>query len=342
MNAGFADSVPGTGGRPASESASPAAAGPGRDGSSSRDRLDAVPGVVVGIDAGGTATRTRAVRAGLLIYSGAGGPGNPLSADEQTVRASYRAALDGCPAATHVAACVAGTRSPAQQAQIARLLAGLLPGAEVRVVPDFVGALLAAPDNTDACVVAGTGSVICSAPDAIDDETYPASGGRGWILGDHGSAARLGRRALEYYVNDPAAVPAGFAAELGQAIGHRDPSQVVAAVNSAPDPARLLARAAPLLTGAAEHGAEWAVGHLHAEMSALAAATARHVARYLGAPGGGAVRVALAGGVWSSPVARSSFAVALGQASDRPVIVTRSAADPVAGAVRLAERLSRS
>ncbi len=301
-----------------------------------------MPGVVVGIDAGGTATRTRAVRAGLLIYAGAGGPGNPLSADEQTVLASYRAALDGCPAATHVAACVAGTRSPAQHARIVRLLAGLLPGAEVRVVPDYVGALLAAPEHTDACVVAGTGSVICSAPAAIDKATYPASGGRGWILGDHGSAARLGRRALEHYVNDPAAVPAAFAAGLSQVIGHRDPSRIVAAVNSAPDPARLLARAAPLLTGAAEQGADWAVGHLDAEMSALAAATARHIARYLRPPGGAPVRVALAGGVWSSAVARSSFTVALGRASTRPVIVTRSAADPVAGAVRLAESLRRS
>lgn len=324
MNAGSADSVPRPGSLPGSDSAGPEA------------------GVVVGIDAGGTATRARAVRAGRLVYTGAGGPGNPLSAGEQTVLTSYRAALDGCPAATHVAACVAGTRSPAQRAQIARLLADLLPGAEVRVVPDYVGALLAAPEHTDTCVVAGTGSVICSPPEASDDETYPASGGRGWILGDHGSAARLGRRALEHYVSDPAAVPAGFAAGLSQVIGHRDPSQIVAAVNSAPDPARLLARAAPLLTSAAEQGADWAVGHLDAEMSALAAATARHIARYLGPPGGGAVRVALAGGVWSSPVARSSFTAALDRASARTVIVTRSAADPVAGAVRLAESLSRS
>lgn len=325
MNAGPADSLPGLRGAAASD-------GAGQE-----------TGVVVGIDAGGTATRVRAVRAGRLAWTGAGGPGNPLSADEQTVLASYRAALDGCPAAAHVAACVAGTRSPAQHARIARLLASLLPGAEVRVVPDYVAALLAAPEHTDVCVVAGTGSVICSAQAGSEDEIYPASGGRGWILGDHGSAARLGRRALEYYVNDPAAVPAEFAAELSQVTGHRDPGQIVAAVNSAPDPARLLARAAPLLTGAAEQGADWAIGHLDAEMSALATATEGHIARYLRPPGGGGpVRVALAGGVWSSPVARSSFAGALDQCSAQPVIVSRSAADPVGGAVRLAASMARS
>jgi glucosamine kinase len=324
MNAGPADSPP-------AAAESPASNGDGEQA-----------GVVVGIDAGGTATRARAVRAGRLVHAGAGGPGNPLSADAQTIEASYRAALAGCPPPTHVAACVAGTRSLAHHAQISELLAGLLPGAVVQVVPDYVGALLAAPDQTDACVVAGTGSVICSpGPDA----GYPVSGGRGWILGDHGSAARLGRTALEHYVNDPAAVPAGFAAALGQAMGHRDPSRIVAAVNSAPDPARLLARAAPLLTDAAEQGADWAVGYLDREMAMLAATTARHLGQYVsvqpGAAPDGPVRIALAGGVWASPVARSSFTVALDRASPRPVIVTRSAADPVTGAVRLAEIMAR-
>jgi len=299
--------------------------------------------VVVGIDAGGTATRVRAVRAGRLVHAGTGGPGNPLSADAQTILASYRAALAGCPPASHVAACVAGTRNPAQHAQITELLAGFFPGAAVEVVPDYVGALLAAPDQADACVVAGTGSVICSRGPA---GSYPVSGGRGWILGDHGSAARLGRIALERYVNDPAAAPASFAAALSQAMGHRDPGRIVAAVNSAPDPARLLARAAPLLTDAAEQGADWAAGYLDAEMAMLAAATARHIGQHVsGQPGpaapGGPVRIALAGGVWASPAARSSFTVALDRASSRPVIVTRSAADPVTGAVRLAESMAR-
>ncbi|HET7246891.1 MAG TPA: hypothetical protein VFJ07_18850 [Streptosporangiaceae bacterium] len=61
-----------------------------------------------------------------------------------------------------MAACAAGTCGPAQRAQIAGLLAGRFPGADIHVAPDYVAAFLAAPQGTDACIVAGTGSVVCS------------------------------------------------------------------------------------------------------------------------------------------------------------------------------------
>jgi glucosamine kinase len=303
-------------------------------------RPPASAGVVIGIDAGGSATRVQAVRDGQLVYTGAGGPGNPMAADEPTVRASYRQALDGCPPATRVAACVAGTGGRAQQAHIEDLLADFFPAAVVRVVPDCVGALLAAPDGTDACVVAGTGSVICS---AAPDGGYALSGGRGWILGDHGSAARLGRAALEHYAADPAAVPAPFAAAVAVAMGEDSWRRIAAAVSSAPDPARLLARAAPLLTAAAEQGADWAAAYLDREMAALAATTARHIEQHVSRPAAdrtGAVRIALAGGVWASPAAQTAFAAALNQASQCPVIVARSPHEPIAGATRLAATLA--
>ena len=111
--------------------------------------------VVVGIDAGGSRTRARAARQGAVVYEGSGGPGNPLTADSETVRASYRVALAGCPAAARVAACVSGARGQAQREQITGLLAGRFPGADIQVAPDYVAAFLAAPKGTDACVVAG-------------------------------------------------------------------------------------------------------------------------------------------------------------------------------------------
>jgi hypothetical protein len=61
-------------------------------------------GVVVGIDAGGSSTRVRALLSGATIYEGTGGPGNPLMADQETIRASYHAALAGCPDAARIAA----------------------------------------------------------------------------------------------------------------------------------------------------------------------------------------------------------------------------------------------
>src|SRR5262249_47577599 len=96
---------------------------------------------------------------------------------------------------------------PAFPALAARPSGGRSPGADSQGAPDYVAAFLAAPRGTDACIVAGTGSVVCS---RAADGGYRVSGGRGWILGDHGSAARLGRAALEHFVNHPAAVPASF------------------------------------------------------------------------------------------------------------------------------------
>lgn len=145
--------------------------------------------VIDGIDAGGSSTRARALERSAPVFEGVGGPGNPLMAGPETIRASYQAALDGCPAAARVAVCVSGGGGEAQRAQIAALLADRFPYADVHVAPDYVAAFMAAPLGSDLCIVAGTGSVVCS---RAADGSFPVSGGRGWILGDHGGAARLG------------------------------------------------------------------------------------------------------------------------------------------------------
>jgi N-acetylglucosamine kinase-like BadF-type ATPase len=290
--------------------------------------------VVVGIDAGGSSTRARATRRGTVVFEGSGGPGNPLTADPETVRTSYRTALAGCPAAARVVACVAGTLGQAQRAQIAGLLAGRFPGVDIQVAPDYVAAFLAAPTGTDACVVAGTGSVICS---RAADGGYLVSGGRGWILGDHGSAARLGRAALEHFVSHPAAVPASVTAAIGEIFGDSDWRSVVRAVQTAPNPAPLLARAAPVLTAAAQKQQRWATEQLDAEMMALAATATQHIEQYIHETQ--EVHVALSGGVWASRIARSSFTSAMARASGGRVVVTRSPGDPTEGAVRLAESI---
>jgi len=240
-------------------------------------------------------------------------------------------AFAGCFVAGRVAACVSGTRGQAQRAQIAGLLVGRFPGADIHVAPDYVAAFLAAPQGTDACIVAGTGSVVCS---RAGDGGYRVSGGLGWILGDHGSAARLGRAALEHFVSQPATVPASFAAAIGEIFGDSDRRSVVSAVQTARNPAPLLARAAPLLTAAAQTQQPWATERLDAEMTALAATAARHIEQHIA--GTQEVHVALCGGVWASQIARSSLTSALARASSRRAVVTRSFGDPIAGAVRLA------
>lgn len=68
-------------------------------------------------------------------------------------------------------------------------------------------------------------------------------------------------------------------------------------------PGVTVARAAPVLTAAAEDGHPWATGTLDRQMQALAATTCEHVDRwsYLEA------RIALSGGVWDSAAARVAF-----------------------------------
>ena len=69
-------------------------------------------------------------------------------------------------------------------------------------------------------------------------------------------------------------------------------------------------------------------------MAALSATAARHIDQHLAETE--MVRAALSGGIWSSPAARSAFTTALHRASGLPLTVTKSPADAVAGAVRLA------
>lgn len=287
--------------------------------------------VAVGIDAGGSSIRVRAVSDGQVLFNGAGGPGNPLSVDEATLKANFAAAVSGCPAADRVAACVSGTGSHERRVQVCGMLTDFFPGAAVTVFPDYVAALSAAPAGSDVVVIAGTGSLVCSGSLA---GVHAVSGGRGWILGDHGSASRLGRAALEWYCADPEAAPPDFAAAVERATGLRAWRSIVRAVSASASPAALLAQAAPLLTRAAQEGMAWAVASLDAEMTALAVTTLRHIDRHLA--GREDVRVALSGGVWTSSIARQSFAAALTRVAERRVIVQRSKLSPLDGAVRLA------
>jgi len=271
------------------------------------------------------------VRLGKIVHQGTGGPGNPVMADQEMLRDSYQAALAGCPAPTRVVASVSGTSQPERRADIERLLAERFPGADVRVLPDYTACVAAAPPGTDICIVAGTGSVICSQG---EDGTFRVTGGRGWVLGDRGSAARLGRAALEHFVCDPQLAPPSFCDAIILIFGSSDPRAVVNAVHAAANPAPLLARAAPLLTAAAERQLPWAVRLLHAEMTALAAEAALHIEQYM--PTAPQVQAALSGGVWASQAARASLTRELARATGDIVTVARSVLDPLDGAVLLA------
>jgi glucosamine kinase len=291
-------------------------------------------GVTVGIDAGGSSTRARAVDRGVVVHEGTGGPGNPIAADPRTLRASFGAALAGCPPAARVVACVSGAGAAAERDLLSALLAEFLPTARIEVRPDYVAAVAAAPEGTDVTIIAGTGSLICS---RNADHTFAVSGGRTWVLGDHGSAARLGQALLEWYCNDPDAAHGEFAVRVASALGDSDWRQIVKLIRAAANPAALLARAAPILTEAAQAGHPWAIERLDAELALLGAATMRHVDRHVRTRD--QVRAALAGGVWASNQAVSSFTTALSRLGPPSVLAAPSRLSPLDGAVRLAANL---
>jgi N-acetylglucosamine kinase-like BadF-type ATPase len=294
-------------------------------------------GLLVGIDAGGTSTRARAVRGGTVVHTGRGGPGNPCAVDAEVLGMSYEHALRGCPPPERIVAAVAGAGSAVMRDRVGSVLSALYPRSDVTVTADYVAAYLALPPDTQVCVIAGTGSAVCS---RRADGEWLVSGGRGWILGDHGSAARLGQALLGWYVEDPDTAPPEVAGLVLHALGTADWHQLVAQVHSASAPAAQLAAVAPVLTGLAERGHQRACGLLVEQMSALARTTVDHALRLREqepSPAGGPVRAGLVGGVWRSNAAVEAFTRALA-AHGNVVTLPRgaTAVDPIDGALCLA------
>ena len=133
---------------------------------------------------------------------------------------------------------------------------------------------------------------------------------------------------------EPERASAAFADAVGQIFGSSDPHAIMDAVYASPNAAALLARAAPLLTAAADRRLAWAARLLGQEMTALAATTVRHIEQHM--PDAPQVRIALSGGVWTSDAALAAFTGALEHAASRAVAVARSSRDALDGAVLLA------
>ena len=269
------------------------------------------------------------------MHDGTGGPGNPLSTTAAQLARSYGDALDGCPEAAIVVVCAAGAAGAVGRERVERAVRERFPGAVVVVAPDYLAALHAAGGDADVVVVAGTGSVVCSR--SADGEAQ-VSGGHGWIVGDHGSAARLGRLALERHCAAAAVAAAVavadetlLAAGIEETYGTCEPRRIVSALHASDAPAAFLARAAPLLTDAAQRGDRRAIEALDSQMATLAGTTSSHLDRWSHP----AARIALAGGVWSSPVARRSFERALARQAPGATIAPGVVA-PIDGAVALA------
>jgi N-acetylglucosamine kinase-like BadF-type ATPase len=291
------------------------------------------PSRVIGIDAGGSSTRACALINGMRSEAGVGGPGNALIPDVAILKESFEAALRDLPSAATIVACVAGAGSAAAKERVVGVLRELRPGTNAVVLPDYAAAFHALPEETDIAVIAGTGSVVCS-PSAAHSG-WLVSGGRGWILGDHGSATALGRALLEGYVNNFHEWPAWVSHELTAIYGDADWRLIVQTIHSTDTPAKLLAAAAPIVTRLAGVGDDYAQSILDHQLGRLAQTTVAHAQRLDREDS----LVGLAGGVWKSDEAVDSFRTGLKNLSDRIRLGATAQVDPLDGALRLALQL---
>ena len=149
----------------------------------------ALPGRLLGVDAGGSGTRVVVLEGGRVTVQPDGPPMNALLT---TGVADHLQRIIGAAGATAAGIGLPGVRRADQARGLGRALARQA-GCPVHVTGDAdaarCGAFLGAPGIV---VIAGTGSAALG----WDGERFARAGGHGFLLGDEGSAYWIGREAV--------------------------------------------------------------------------------------------------------------------------------------------------
>ncbi len=291
--------------------------------------------VFLGLDCGGSSTRTLALdERDARLFVGQAGTANLSSTPSDHLRRNLRQAIAGCPQPDFVCGCFAGLLDANDRERAERLLSELFPSAKVRAEPDFA-ATLSACESVDICVIAGTGSLVCS----LHQGTYVKSGGRGYLLGDAGSAYRFGRDGLNAFLDAPETMSQGMIGVIEHQFATLEPTRVVSKLYKSSTPAALLARLAKPLGDDAKAGASYALASVEENLRELAGVVKGHVRMYF--QGVGSVRMTLAGGLWkSSGIFKQSFTLQVTRAlADLEVQIETIKRPPVEGAVLLAKEI---
>lgn len=181
--------------------------------------------VILGVDGGGSGCRAAvADGAGRILGRGEGGPAN-IHSDPDTARDAILTAALAASRSAGVAPgrlCAVLGLAGANMPQAVARLAPALPFARARILSDAQTAARGALGTAEGIVAAiGTGSVLAVQAGG----RFAQFGGRGWILGDEGGGAPLGRATLAEALRaeDGFAAPSPFlsalVAELGGAAG---------------------------------------------------------------------------------------------------------------------------
>jgi N-acetylglucosamine kinase-like BadF-type ATPase len=214
-------------------------------------------GPSLGIDAGGTKTAWLALDGDAVLGEGEAesiqatvlGPGSAARRLAEVVRAASAAVGRSFAAAV---AGMAGAGSAAVRAEIGHVLAGA--GIEPNVVlagDVLVAAAAALAAGPGVALWSGTGSFAVA---RAADQRLHRVGGRGWLLGDGGSAFDMARRAAAAAVAaaDGLGEPTALARELTAALGVRGPLDLSWTLPQ--QPPRTIAGLYPLVRRAAEAG----------------------------------------------------------------------------------------
>ena len=176
------------------------------------------------VDAGGTHSRARLMAGdGAVLAQATSGPCNP-STDVARAAASLRDLWSACGTghdAASITLCIGGAGMYVAPVRAA-FLAAVPAFARTIVVSDGYAALIGAGGGAPAAlIIAGTGVV---AHRLFADGTSIQRDGWGWIGGDRGSGAWIGRRAMRHAlaVLDEIIPPAPLSEAVADALGARD------------------------------------------------------------------------------------------------------------------------
>lgn len=293
--------------------------------------------IFVGLDCGGSSCRSLAVdENGAAVHSGQAGPANLASTPPKRLESNVLKTLDGCPPPDFIAGCFAGLLTEDDRRRATELLTWAAPKAQVIAEPDYVAALLACDEGTDICLIAGTGSLICSRYEG----RVVKSGGGGYLLGDIGSACQYGRAVLQHFlVRGSEGISESTRALVEKQFGSLIENEVLAALYRGGSPAARLAKLAPAIARDAAAGESYALTAVREQTAHLASIVRAHADRYH--RGSKALHICLAGGLWdASSMFQTQLEAALCAAlAGYEPSFSRIARPPVQGAVRLAQQL---
>ena len=157
----------------------------------------AAPGIVIGLDIGGTKTHGIRFEDGVAAADESAGSSNVqnVSREEAARNIADLFGRIGGGAVSRVYAGSGGIDTDEDAAALASLIQPHAPGAQVTVVHDSRLLLAAGGASTGVAVIAGTGS---AAWGRNDDGGEARAGGWGYLLGDEGSGYWLGREAVRH------------------------------------------------------------------------------------------------------------------------------------------------